>query len=605
MKRFVCLLMSILLLGTAALATDDAGVESPFVLGAGARSLGMGGATLGLPMDANTIYYNPAGLPRLDYQEVSLMHMSLFEGTIYDVATWASPVNGLGGFGAGFMRIGTDDLIRREDFIEQGTFNYSSWQFLLAYGRKFGSHVSTGLTFKVLNSSIDELSDYGIGLDAGLQIDLYKRVSLGLMARDVVPPQLTLDSLAEDAPTTLAAGIAINRVPLSGSIALTMALDIEKIEDRSALVHTGAELLIADKYALRGGYDRDNFTFGGGLAYGRLRIDYGYKLMDYIEDSHRFSLSLLIGPSVAEQERRRKDEEAQRGDLMLKGERDRQFQFFRAKADTFYQRLELDSALSYYQRALAFDERNKEILGTIAAIQRVQKIQDQEMRRIQEAQKEQAQFSNTYYEQARLFYNKKYYPAALDLINLILDTEPNNERALELRNDIVGARKAEVADARATAAQAEKDGHLVVAIEAYNRILELSPDDAEARAAKQRLVDRLDVTQQLKLGIDLFNNGRLSEAKRQFEAVLRVNPQDPVALDYMSKLGAVTPLPATLEDLQKDKEIWPLYLEGLRHMRNKDYQKAIDAWERVLKVYPNNGSTIENIRQARLRLQQK
>lgn len=605
MKRFIWLLLSVLLFWSAALAADDAGVESPFVLGAGARSLGMGGATLGLPLDANTIYYNPAGLPRLDYQEISLMHMSLFEGTIYDVATWASPVNGVGGFGAGFMRIGTDDLIRREDFIEQGTFNYSSWQFLLAYGRKFGTHVSTGLTFKVLNSSIDELSDYGIGLDAGVQIDLYKRVSLGLMARDVVPPQLTLDSLAEDAPTTLAAGIALNRVPLSSSIALTMALDIEKIEERDALVHTGAELLIAEKYALRGGYDRDNFTFGGGLAYGRLRIDYAYKLMDYIEDSHRFSLSLLIGPSVAEQERRRKDEEAQRGDLMLKGERDRQFQFFRAKADTFYQRLELDSALSYYQRALAFDERNKEILGTIAAIQRVQKIQEQEMRRIQEAQKEQAQFSNTYYEQARLFYNKKYYPAALDLINLILDTEPNNERALELRNDIVDARKAEVADARATATQAEKDGHLVVAIEAYNRILELSPDDAEARAAKQRLVDRLDVTQQLKLGIDLFNSGRLSEAKRQFEAVLRVNPQDPVALDYMSKLGAVAPLPATLEDLQKDKEIWPLYLEGLRHMRNKDYQKAIDAWERVLKVYPNNASTIENIRQARLRLQQK
>jgi tetratricopeptide (TPR) repeat protein len=602
-KHLRLLILALLVTASGALAADDAGVESPFVLGAGARSLGMGGAMTSLPLDANAIYYNPANLPLLEYQELSLMHMSLFEGTIYDVASWASPVSGVGGFGAGFMRIGTDDIIRRENFIDKGTFNYSSWQFLLAYGRTFGSHVSTGLTFKVVNSSIDDLSDYGLGLDAGLRIGLTKHFSIGAMARDLVPPQLKLDSSADESPMTIAGGIAMDRIPLSGSLALTAALDMEKIENRKTLLHGGVELLFAEHYAIRGGYDRDNLTLGAGLGYGRLKIDYAVKLMEYLEDSHRFSLSILIGPSISEQQRRRQAAEAQRGSLMLKGERDRQLQFFQAKADTFYQRLELDSALSYYQRALAFDETNKEILGTISAIQKVQRIQEQEMRRIQEAQKEQAQFASTYYEQARLFYTKKYYPAALDLIGLVLDIEPSNEQALALKQEIVDARLAEIADSRNAAHQAERDGHIVVAIENYNRILELSPDDYEARSAKQRLVDRLDVTQQLKLAIDMYNGGKLDEARRQFEAILRVNPKEQVALDYMSKLGAAVPVPPTLEDLQKDKEIWPLYLEGLRHMRNKEYQKAIDAWERVLKAYPNNTSTIENIRQAKLRLQ--
>jgi tetratricopeptide (TPR) repeat protein len=455
----------------------------------------------------------------------------------------------------------------------------------------------------VVNSSIDDLSDYGLGLDAGLRIGLTKHFSIGAMARDLVPPQLKLDSSADESPMTIAGGIAMDRIPLSGSLALTAALDMEKIENRKTLLHGGVELLFAEHYAIRGGYDRDNLTLGAGLGYGRLKIDYAVKLMEYLEDSHRFSLSILIGPSISEQQRRRQAAEAQRGSLMLKGERDRQLQFFQAKADTFYQRLELDSALSYYQRALAFDETNKEILGTISAIQKVQRIQEQEMRRIQEAQKEQAQFASTYYEQARLFYTKKYYPAALDLIGLVLDIEPSNEQALALKQEIVDARLAEIADSRNAAHQAERDGHIVVAIENYNRILELSPDDYEARSAKQRLVDRLDVTQQLKLAIDMYNGGKLDEARRQFEAILRVNPKEQVALDYMSKLGAAVPVPPTLEDLQKDKEIWPLYLEGLRHMRNKEYQKAIDAWERVLKAYPNNTSTIENIRQAKLRLQ--
>ena len=43
-------------------------------------------------------------------------------------------------------------------------------------------------------------------------------------------------------------------------------------------------------------------------------------------------------------------------------------------------------------------------------------------------------------------------------------------------------------------------------------------------------------------------------------------------------------------------------LDGLRYMRNKEYQKAIDAWQKVLEKYPNNSNTLNNIEQARLRL---
>ena len=33
-----------------------------------------------------------------------------------------------------------------------------------------------------------------------------------------------------------------------------------------------------------------------------------------------------------------------------------------------------------------------------------------------------------------------------------------------------------------------------------------------------------------------------------------------------------------------------------------EYQKAIDAWQKVLDKYPNNSNTLNNIEQARLRL---
>ena len=70
----------------------------------------------------------------------------------------------------------------------------------------------------------------------------------------------------------------------------------------------------------------------------------------------------------------------------------------------------------------------------------------------------------------------------------------------------------------------------------------------------------------------------------------------------MSK-PAKEPKVTTLEELQADANVWPLYLEGLKQMRNKQYQKAIDVWEKVLAAYPNSSDTKNNISQARLRLE--
>ena len=91
----------------------------------------MGGGFTSLAMDASSIYYNPAGLPSLNYQQVSLMHIDLFEGITYNYAGWAYPDTKLGGFGIGYFRIGTDDIVRSSNFAESGTFDYSNSQFVL------------------------------------------------------------------------------------------------------------------------------------------------------------------------------------------------------------------------------------------------------------------------------------------------------------------------------------------------------------------------------------------------------------------------------------------------------------------------------------------
>ncbi|MEW6413000.1 MAG: PorV/PorQ family protein [Candidatus Zixiibacteriota bacterium] len=600
--RLNILVLSAVLLAASSMA-GDAGQESPFSAGAGARALGMGGAFTSLANDASTMYYNPAGLPVLESQEISLMHMDLFEGTVYNFAGWVYPDVKLGGFGIAYMRIGTDDIIRRENFVETGSFDYSHSQFLISYGQRLQGGLSLGLSFKIVNQSLDDLSAYGIGFDLGMLARVNKYVRAGLVVRDMVPAELELDHSSEITPITVAGGLSLNNLAFSDQTSLNAAFELEKIENRTVRVHTGLELLYNETYALRAGYDRDNLSFGAGLKYRRLKIDYAYRVLEFLDDSHRFSLSFLIGPSITKQLRRSEMLEERRGSVLLEGERQKQFEFYREKADSYYSNFRLDSALVYYQRALAFDEDNEEIVGKIAAIENALTVQLEEQQKIRSTRLELQKSIENYYAQAENFFAKKYYQAALDMLNLIFDINPNYLEATDLKREIEDAITRDIALEFDKARTAEQEKNSVAALESYNRILELDPGNEEAIANREKVAASLDIAQQLNRGIELFNAGSYSRARAAFGAVILADRQNPVAIEYLRKIDALQEKQVTLEDLQKDRVVWQHYLDGLRYMRNKEYEKAIESWNKVLEVYPNNVNTLNNIEQARLRLQ--
>ena len=594
---FVC----IILLSTQ-IQAGDAGRETPFSIGAGARALGMGGGFISLADDASAIYYNPAMLPYLNYQEFSVMHIDLFEGTQYNYAGWVFPDTKLGGFGVGFFRIGTDDILGRSNFIADRTFGYSQSQILVSYGQKLSTDVSFGASFKIVNQSLDELSDYGLGLDIGFSLKLSKYITSGMIFRDIVPAELKLDAISETTPISYAGGIGIKALPFIKKSVINAAFELEKIEDRTVKVHSGSEILIDNKFAIRGGYDKDNISFGAGVLINRIKVDYAYKILDDINDSHRFSLSFLIGTSI--QDRLLEDEKkAQtRGTTLLAEERQKQFEFYKEKAENYHNNFILDSALSYYQRALAFDENNQEVIGVIAAIENSIKIQNETEQKHLQLYQETETARITYLTQAQNFYLKKYYNAALDMLKLIFEITPNYPEARNLEARIKADIKKDLSTYFEIARQAEKEGNNVEAVIAYNKIIDIDSENVEALESIARIAGNINIAQQLNNGIQLYNDKRIQSARKTFEAVLLLDKNNPVAIEYLKKISTTSFKETTLEDLQSNKAIWSLYLDGLKFMRNQEYQKAIDVWEKVLEVYPNNINTINNVEQAKLRL---
>src|SRR5262249_49431681 len=59
--------------------------------GAGARSLAMGAAFVGVADDASATYWNPAGLSQITRKEITLMQATLFADTKYDYYSFVKP----------------------------------------------------------------------------------------------------------------------------------------------------------------------------------------------------------------------------------------------------------------------------------------------------------------------------------------------------------------------------------------------------------------------------------------------------------------------------------------------------------------------------------
>ena len=585
----------------SAVTAGDAGHETPFVsLGAGARALGMGGGFVSMVEDAASIHYNPAGLALLEYQEVAFMHSILFEGSTYDFASWVYPITENHGLGGGVMRIGTDDIIRRIDFADRGRFSFAYTQMVLAYGRNFGEATAGGAALKILHQSLENRSDFGVSMDLGFSLRLHRQVYFGATAREITQQKITLIESSETIPMALIAGLSWRNIALSDQMHLALSCDLEKNRDRDLKVRGGGEVGLQNVLFLRAGFDRDQLALGMGIKYHRMSIDYAYRLTDYVDNLHHVSVSFLLGSSTTERVRLRE---------LAKlppepSEEEKRFMSLMNTADRFFRRFQLDSAKAYFQQALEMQPDNEEIIGTLAAIEESRRVQEEREEALRVAQESVSQTLRTFVAQAEQMLDQKMYRAALDLLGLIFEIDPANVSANELRDRIVTVRDAELAASLENGNQAAQAGRWSEAVEAYNRVLELDPANQTALEAKRQMLAAMDVPQRIRLAIELFDRGELTEAAARFRAILEVRPDESVALDYLSRIQeqqAVRP-PATFEDLQRDREYWEFYLEGLRYMRNKEYQKAIEMWERVLQAYPDNQNTLNNIEQARLRL---
>lgn len=274
-------------------------------IGVGARPISMGDAFVAVADDANTIYWNPAGLSNISRPEITAMHNQWFEGINYEFLGYVHPTKKWGNFGVGLSLLHMDRISRtREDEQglyagKEGTFEVSNRSFILAYARKITDDISGGFNFKIIHQINADIKSQGLAFDLGC---LYKtfvnNLIVGFNIQNIGYP-VKMGEETFHLPMNIRIGFSYKPIQ-----SLTIATDLKQPLDNYLNISLGGEYTFKDIFALRIGYkyelgDNDLGSLSGlragcGFKWQSFQVDYAIAPYGNLGNTHRISLLVRL-----------------------------------------------------------------------------------------------------------------------------------------------------------------------------------------------------------------------------------------------------------------------------------------------------------------------
>ncbi len=217
----------------AATAQTSRAYSNEFLnIGVDAAALGMSNAVVASTGNANSGYWNPAGLMQLEEKELSLMHASYFANIAqYNYGAFAMPIDDRSAFAFSVIRFSVDDILNTTQLIDdQGNINYdristfstADWAFTLSYAREARlDGFSYGANVKIIRRIIGDFANsLGFGLDVGVQLQRGDW-QFGIMARDITTTYNTW-SIDQDEFATISGAVANQNQELPETTEITL-----------------------------------------------------------------------------------------------------------------------------------------------------------------------------------------------------------------------------------------------------------------------------------------------------------------------------------------------------------------------------------------------
>jgi hypothetical protein len=299
-------------------------------IGIGARAIGMGGAFSTMGGDINSIYWNPAGIAKINDREATFDHVDWIMDVNNEFAAFVMSIPDFGTVG-GFVTVLTmgDMPVRTVDEPLGTGENFSAGSFSggLSYARNLTDNFALGLNVKYVHDYIwhESANSFAIDIGALYSIPILNEFRIGAsisnfgskMKLDGIDiQQITtvgaglgnqLNSNLEveeyDLPLTMRIGVAADVIKLENH-RLTVAVDAVHPNDNLEYVNAGAEYGWNDLVFIRGGYktmflkdSEEGLTLGFGLNYRlldalKVQVDYAYEDFGRLKNVHYLSIGV-------------------------------------------------------------------------------------------------------------------------------------------------------------------------------------------------------------------------------------------------------------------------------------------------------------------------
>ena len=259
----------------------------------GPRFAAMGGAGIGAVDDASAIYWNPAGLGRVQDSRYAFSHHQWFAG-IKDELFHAALPSGSGAFGLGLVYSGEPGI----EFWDAGNVpgdTFRTWDGVLSagYGFAVARNYHVGAALKGFYQDLYTSAGYGGAMDIGFACRPFPFLGLGAVGRNI--GVATYGPGIEQMPIELGIGGSLTTGPVNA------VLDVILPMDNAVALHAGAEYMPVPELAVRLGYRTGpedigtlgllgGLTAGLGVNIGGLSIDYAITPYGKLGIAHRIGL---------------------------------------------------------------------------------------------------------------------------------------------------------------------------------------------------------------------------------------------------------------------------------------------------------------------------
>ena len=277
----------------------------------GARASGMGGAFVAVADDATALYWNAAGIARIESSksELSLNHASWPSDLSFDQVGYVFHVKHIpGAFGVAARSLSMQPMVETTAFQPDPntgtgqTFDAGMMVAGLTYARSFTDKFSAGVTANFIHEGLADLSQQSFSFDLGT---LYDVGTLGMkigMAIQNMGSQIKFIDREARIPSVFRVGTSATLFQ-SAEQKLIGSFEFSHPPDNSERLNVGGEYSFHRYVFLRGGYNinYDSEGIAGGVGFhfpvsvaGKADLDYAYTDMKDLGGAHRFSLKFLF-----------------------------------------------------------------------------------------------------------------------------------------------------------------------------------------------------------------------------------------------------------------------------------------------------------------------